>query len=70
MDTFRNFYLLKDKSKREEIKKCLLAYCRLDTLATIRILEILMKIAKIQFRTYNCPLMIVTFYKMVGRDGY
>jgi len=31
--------LLKDKSKLTEIKKYLLAYCRLDTLAVVRILE-------------------------------
>lgn len=39
MDTFANLYLLKDKSKLEEIKKDLLAYCRLDTLAMVRIWE-------------------------------
>jgi len=37
MDTFANLYLLKDKSKLAEIKKDLLAYCRLDTLAMVRI---------------------------------
>lgn len=47
MDTFANLYLLKDKSKREEIRKDLLAYCRLDTLAMVRILEKLIQIAKI-----------------------
>lgn len=30
MDTFANLYLLKDKSKVDEIKKDLLDYCRLD----------------------------------------
>lgn len=39
MDTFANLYLLKDKSKVDEIKKDLLSYCRLDTLAMVRILE-------------------------------
>jgi len=46
METFANLYLLKDKSKLEEIRKDLLAYCRLDTLAMVRILEKLMEIAK------------------------
>ncbi len=44
MDTFANLYLLKDKSKRDEIRKDLLAYCRLDTLAMVRIWEKLRKI--------------------------
>ncbi len=39
MDTFANLHLLKDKSKVKEIKKDLLAYCRLDTLAMVRIWE-------------------------------
>ena len=39
MDTFANLHLLKDKSKLGEIKKDLLAYCRLDTLAMVRIWE-------------------------------
>ncbi len=39
MDTFANLHLLKDKSKRDEIRKDLLAYCRLDTLAMVRIWE-------------------------------
>jgi len=39
MDTFANLYLLKDKSQLDEIKKDLLAYCRLDTLAMVRIWE-------------------------------
>ncbi|WP_151900466.1 DUF2779 domain-containing protein [Sulfurimonas hydrogeniphila] len=39
MDTFANLYLLKDKNQLAEIKKDLLAYCRLDTLAMVRIWE-------------------------------
>ena len=39
MDTFANLHLLKDKSKRDVIRKDLLAYCRLDTLAMVRIWE-------------------------------
>jgi len=39
MDTFANLHLLKDKSKLAAIKKDLLAYCRLDTLAMVRIWE-------------------------------
>ncbi|WP_434581552.1 DUF2779 domain-containing protein [Sulfurimonas sp. NW15] len=39
MDTFANLYLLKDKNKLTDIKKDLLAYCRLDTLAMVRIWE-------------------------------
>ncbi|MDD3646831.1 MAG: DUF2779 domain-containing protein [Candidatus Gracilibacteria bacterium] len=39
MDTFAKLHLLKDKSKLSEIKKDLLAYCRLDTLAMVRIWE-------------------------------
>jgi len=39
MDTFANLHLLKDKSKLDDIKKDLLAYCHLDTLAMVRILE-------------------------------
>lgn len=46
MDTFANLHLLKDKSKLEEIKKDLLAYCRLDTLAMVRIWEKLHHIYK------------------------
>lgn len=47
MDTFANLHLLKDKSKREEIRKDLLAYCHLDTLAMVRIFEKLIKITRI-----------------------
>ena len=39
MDTFANLHLLKDKSKIAEIKKDLLSYCRLDTLAMVRLWE-------------------------------
>lgn len=44
MDTFANLYLLKDKSKKDEIRKDLLAYCSLDTLAMVRIFEKLKEI--------------------------
>jgi len=44
MDTFANLHLLKDKSQLEAIKKDLLVYCRLDTLAMVRIFEKLHKI--------------------------
>ena len=46
MDTFANLHLLKDKSKRDEIRKDLLAYCHLDTLAMVRIFEKLKEIVK------------------------
>jgi len=46
MDTFAQLYLLKNKSKLDEIKKDLLAYCRLDTLAMVRIWERLHKMIK------------------------
>ena len=39
MDTFANLYLLKDKAYLGQIRKDLLAYCRLDTLAMVRIFE-------------------------------
>jgi hypothetical protein len=39
MNIFANLYLLKDKSKRDDIRKDLLAYCHLDTLAMVRIWE-------------------------------
>ncbi|MEA1953522.1 MAG: DUF2779 domain-containing protein, partial [Campylobacterota bacterium] len=39
MDTFANLHLIKDKSKIDRIKKDLLAYCHLDTLAMVRIWE-------------------------------
>lgn len=46
MDTFANLHLLKDKSKRKSIRKDLLAYCRLDTLAMVRIYEKLNEFTK------------------------
>lgn len=46
MDTFANLHLLKDKGKREDIRKDLLAYCHLDTLAMVRILEKLIDCVK------------------------
>ncbi|NOR56610.1 MAG: DUF2779 domain-containing protein [Sulfurovum sp.] len=45
MDTFANLHLLKDKSKLAVIKKDFLAYCRLDTLAMVRIWEKLHEIS-------------------------
>ncbi len=45
MDTFANLHLLKDKTKLDEIKKDLLAYCRLDTLAMVKIWEKLHQVA-------------------------
>jgi|SaaInlV_120m_DNA_4_1040238.scaffolds.fasta_scaffold02450_2 hypothetical protein len=39
MDTFASLYLLKDPKQRDEIRKQLLAYCHLDTLAMVRIWE-------------------------------
>ena len=46
MNTFANLHLLKDKSKRDEIRKDLLAYCKLDTLAMVRIWEKLYDLIK------------------------
>jgi hypothetical protein len=46
MDTFAKLHLLKDKSKLAEIKRDLLAYCRLDTLAMVRIWEKLQETIK------------------------
>lgn len=46
MDIFANLHLLKDKSKRDEIRKDLLAYCHLDTLAMVRIFEKLKEIVE------------------------
>jgi len=43
MDTFANLHLLIDPAKREGIRNDLLAYCRMDTLAMVRILEKLRK---------------------------
>jgi hypothetical protein len=39
MDTFANLYKLKDQQKRDEIRNDLLTYCRLDTLAMVKILQ-------------------------------
>lgn len=39
MDTFANLHKLKDSEKREQIMNDLLAYCRLDTLAMVRICQ-------------------------------
>ena len=39
MEIFAKLHLFKDKAKKEEIQKDLLAYCRLDTLAMARIYE-------------------------------
>lgn len=44
METFANLHLLKDQSKRDEIRNDLLAYCHLDTLAMVKIWEKLHKI--------------------------
>ena len=46
MDTYANLYLLKDKSKLDTIKKDFLAYCRLDTLAMVKIWEKLHQVVK------------------------
>lgn len=48
MELFANLHLLKDLSKREEIRKDLLAYCRLDTLAMVKIFENLKQIVQEQ----------------------
>jgi len=45
MDTFANLHLLKDKTKRTGIRNDLLAYCHLDTLAMVRIVEKLQRLA-------------------------
>jgi len=39
MDTFAKLHLLKDKDEVNQIRKDLLAYCRLDTLAMVRIYQ-------------------------------
>jgi hypothetical protein len=39
METFANLYLIEEKEKRDQIRKDLLAYCHLDTLAMVRIWE-------------------------------
>lgn len=38
-DTYANLHLLKDASQREQIRADLLAYCKLDTLAMVRIFD-------------------------------
>ncbi len=48
MDTFANLHLIKDKSNVEKIRKDLLAYCHLDTLAMVRIWEKLHEVIKKQ----------------------
>lgn len=45
MKIFANLHLRKDKSKLDETKNDLLAYCRLDTLAMVKIWEKLNKLA-------------------------
>lgn len=45
MDTFANLHLIKDKGKVDAIKKDLLAYCHLDTLAMVRIWEKLREVS-------------------------
>ena len=44
MNIFPKLHLLTDKNKREEIRKDLLAYCRLDTLAMVKVLEVLKRV--------------------------
>ena len=39
MDTFANLHKIEDPGRREEIRNSLIAYCRLDTLAMVRIWE-------------------------------
>ncbi len=39
MEIFAKLHLLKNRSKRDAIRKDLLAYCKLDTLAMVRIYE-------------------------------
>lgn len=45
MDTFANLHLLEDKNLIPQMRDDLLAYCELDTLAMVRILEKLQEIA-------------------------
>lgn len=45
MDTFANLHRLKDPNQREPIRQALLAYCRLDTLAMVRIYQSLLELA-------------------------
>lgn len=46
MDTFASLHLLEDKTLLPKIREDLLAYCKLDTLAMVRILERLKTLAK------------------------
>jgi len=43
MDTFANLHRLQDSNRRKELRDGLLAYCRLDTLAMVKILIKLMR---------------------------
>ncbi len=45
MDTFATLHLIKDREEREKIRNALLEYCRLDTLALLRLYEFLCKVA-------------------------
>ncbi len=53
MDTFAKLHLLKDKSQLAAIKKDLLAYCHLDTLAMVRIWEKLHQIVEENEKSYK-----------------
>jgi hypothetical protein len=44
--TFAALHLIQDKSKVKEIRRNLLEYCKLDTLAMVRILDKLKEIAR------------------------
>ena len=44
MNTFANLHLVKDPERRNKIRDDLLAYCLLDTLAMVKIFEILKNI--------------------------
>ena len=48
MDTFAKLHLLKNKTQKDVIRKDLLDYCHLDTLAMVRIWEYLHNLIKIQ----------------------
>lgn len=45
MDTFANLHKIEDSGRREQIRNSLTAYCRLDTLAMVRILDKLRELA-------------------------
>jgi hypothetical protein len=49
METFANLHRLKDPAKKEAIRNDLLAYCRLDTLAMVKIWQKLHTLAKTGF---------------------